>query len=180
MSWLVENPLAIALLGAIALALTLVVYYETRSPKSFAAAGVVVLLTGALLVAERYLETPREAVERTLDEIAAAVRDNDVPLVLAYIDPSATALRKDVETGMPDVDVERATIIGTPLVELRPDGHPTTATVKCRGFVYGTLRRNGMKGGQTAELTVTFARDGDRWLVTDYTSDQDWRRVLQR
>jgi hypothetical protein len=55
---------------------------------------------------------------------------------------------------------------------------PPTASVSCRGFVYGTLKRNGMTGGQAVELVITFVQAGDRWLVQDYTSPKDWRRAV--
>jgi hypothetical protein len=57
---------------------------------------------------------------------------------------------------------------------------PPTASVTCRGFVHGTLKRNGMTGGELAEMTITFVHDGDRWLVEDYTSSKDWRRAAGR
>ena len=65
------------------------------------------------------IETPREAVERSLYDLAATVEANDVKGALGYLAPSADAqLRKDVETLMPLVRIDRARIIGTPEIVL--------------------------------------------------------------
>jgi len=138
----------------------------------------VALVTGLLLVVERVIETPREAVERTLYEMADVVERNDVAGALAYVAPGASQIRSDVETLMPQVRIEKANVMGTPVTEVDMSQSPPTASVSCRGFVYGTLQRTGMTGGQPVELVITFVRDGDRWLVKDYTSPKDWRRAV--
>jgi ketosteroid isomerase-like protein len=180
MNWLAENALAIWAVGAVALTMALVVYFQLGTRNSQLAVVAVVLVTAALLVVEAMIETPREAVARTVDEIAAAVRANDMPGVLSYIAPTATTLRQEIETAMPLATIERAAVLGTPQIELAPGEPPTEAFVVCRVFVQGTLKQGGMRGGQAAACTVTFARDGERWLVTDYTSDRDWRRAVGR
>jgi len=180
MNWLAENALVIWAAGAVALTMALVVYWQTRTPRAQMAIAVVVLVTAALLVAEKWIETPREAVRRTLDEIAAAVRENDMPAVLRYISPQAANLRRDVETAMPRVTIGAAGIIGTPQIGVDLTVNPAQATVEGRGFIEGTLKRDGMKVRQMAQMTVTFVRDGDRWLVTGYTADKDWRSAVGR
>ena len=177
MNWLAENALAIWAVGAVALTMALVVYFQTGTRNSQYAVAIVVLVTAALLATESMLESPREAVARTLDEIAAAVRANDMPAVLRYIAPTAAELRKEIETAMPLATIERAAIIGTPQIMLDPSDEPTQATVQCRVFVHGALKNGGMKGGQIAACNIVMERDGDRWLVSSYTADQDWRRA---
>jgi hypothetical protein len=179
MNWLAENALAIWAIGAIALSMALVVYFQTRSPRSQLAMVLVVVVTAGLLIAEHLLESPREAVARTLDEIASAVRSNDMPLVLSYIDPAAAQLRNEIETAMPLATIEWAGIIGEPLITLDPADEPTQAHVECRVIVHGTLNRGGMKGGQMAHCIVNFTRQGDRWLVLDYAADKDWRSAVR-
>jgi hypothetical protein len=177
MSWLAENALVIWALGAVALTMAFIVYFHSRSPESQVAVLLVVIITGALLVTEHLLESPREAVARTLDEIAAAVRQNDVSSVLSHIDPAAVQLRKEIETAMPLVDIEKAAILDTPIITLDPPGDPLQAQVDCRAFVHGTLKRGGMKGGQMAHCQVIFTKQGDDWLVSDYSADKDWRQA---
>lgn len=178
MDYLAENALPIWVAGAVLLTMAGVAYGLRRDAASVAAIFAVVAITGALLAYEHFAETPREAVERTMYEMADVVEANDVAGALTYIAPGAPQIRSDVETLMPQVRIERANIVGTPVTNVDLAATPPTAAVTCRGFVYGTLRRNGMTGGQPVELVINFVQDGDRWLVRDYTSPRDWRRAV--
>lgn len=181
MNWLAENALPIWVGGAVALTMAIIVYLQTRTNKALLGIGVVVAVTAALLAAEWLMETPREAIERTLYELAAAVEANDVPATLTFLASSADAeVRSDVETLMPLVNIERARIIGTPKIEVDNVPDPSSATAQMRGIIVATIKRNGMKGGQEDELTLTLVRSGDRWLVESYTSKRNWHRALGR
>jgi hypothetical protein len=176
MSYFAENSLPIWMAAAIALTMALVVFLQTRSNGALGAMLAIVVIAAALLAVERMIETPREAVERTLYEIAAAVEANDVPLTLTYITPNAP-VRKDAEELMPLVNIERARIMGTPNVELVNGG----AVVKCRGLIIATNKQNGMKGGANDnDLTLTFVERDGRWLLQDYSSKNDWHRAIGR
>jgi hypothetical protein len=180
-NWLAENALPIWMGGAVALTMALVVYLQTRTNKALAGVGGVVAVTAALLAAEWLMETPREALERTLYQLAATVEANDVPGTLAFLAPTAdTRIRQDVETLMPLVDIERARIIGTPQIDVAKGSQPDTATVQCRGVIIATVRQSGMKGGQEDQLTMNWVRSGDRWRVESYTSNRNWHRALGR
>jgi hypothetical protein len=179
--WLADNALPIWVAGAVALTMATVVFLQTRSNKALAGIGAVAAMTAALLAAEWYLETPREAVERSLYQLAAAVEANDVPRTLAFLTPTADSrIRHDVETLMPLVNIERARIIGTPEIDVGAGSPPTNATVQCRGIIIATVKQSGMKGGQDDRLTLQWVRSGDRWLVENYTSDRNWHRALGR
>src|ERR1700760_752950 len=119
MRWLAENALPIWVGGAIALTLAGVVYFQTRSKQAFYSILAVVAITAALLLYNWLVETPREAVEKALYRLAATVEANDVPGTLATLSPHTdAALRKDVETLMPQVHIEMARILGDPQIEL--------------------------------------------------------------
>lgn len=181
MNWLADNALVMWVGGAVALTMALVVYLQTLSPKALAAMVVVVVATASLLAAEYVLETPREAVERALYELAAAVEANDVPGTLALLAPSAMPrVRDEIEAKMPLVRIERARVLGTPNIAIAEGPNPTTATVHCRGMILAVVKQTGMKGGAEDELTLTFTRQGSRWLLDDYTSKRDWDRALGR
>jgi hypothetical protein len=181
MNWLAENALPIWVCGAIALTMAAIVYQQIRTYRALLAVGLVIGVTAALLAAERLVETPREAVERTLYELAAAVEANDVATALTYLAPSADPeIRHDVETLMPLVTVERARILATPIIQFPDTAEPASAVVECRGLIIATVKKNGMKGGQDDRLTMTWVRHGDRWLVENYTSQRNWHRALGR
>jgi hypothetical protein len=180
MNYLAENAVPIWMGGAVLLVLALVVYWQTRTNAVLVAMCVIALVMAALLLTEHLIETPREAVERTLYELADAVEGNDVPAALSFIAPGASRIRSDVERAMPQAIIDKANVIGEPQSTVDMTDQPPTASVKCRGFVHGTLKRNGMTGGELAEMTIVFVHDGDRWLVQDYTSSKDWRRAAGR
>lgn len=178
MNYLSENPLPIWVTGAVLLTMAGVVYWQLRSGAALLAMAVVAAATGALLAMEHFVETPCEAVERALYEMADVVEANDVHGALDYVAPGASTIRSDIETLMPQVRIEKANIMGTPITNVDLAVSPPTATVTCRGLVYGTLKRNGMTGGEPVEIVLTFVQDGDRWLVQDYTSPRDWRKAV--
>jgi hypothetical protein len=178
MNWLAENALPIWVCGAIALTMALIVFQQSRTSNALIGIVCVVAVTAALLTAEWLMETPREAVERTLYEIADAVEINDVSGTLSYIAPGASQIRKDVEDVMPLVNIDTANIVGSPLIEVDETTTPPSAKVECRGFFHGTMKQNGMKGGDAAQMTIYLTFDGDRWLVRDYSPNRDWRREV--
>lgn len=181
MNYLAENALPIWMGGAVAFTMALVVYLQTRSNRALLGNVAVIAATAALLLAEWLMETPREAVERTLYELAATVEANDVPGALRFLSPTAdTEIRSDIETLMPLVDIERARVIGTPQIEVDDGPGAKSATVKCRGIIVATTKQNGMKGGAEDELTIGFVHRGDRWLLLDYTSQRNWHRAVGR
>jgi hypothetical protein len=181
MNYLAENALPIWAGAAVALTMALIVYLQTRTTGAMLAILLIIGIAGGLLLAEHFMETPREAVERNLYELAATVEANDVPGALRFLASTADSqIRNDVETLMPLVRIERARVIGSPIIEVEDADEPASATVTCRGFVVATLKQNGMKGGTQDELTMTWVRDGDRWLVKDYIAKKNWNRALGR
>lgn len=179
MNWLAENALPFWVCGAVALTMAMIVYVQTRENQALAGVAVVIAVTAALLAAEWLMETPREAVERSMYELAAVVEANDVAATLAYLAPTADPeLRSDVETLMPLVKIERARIMSTPKIEVEEALDPASAVVECRGFILAVVKRDGMKGGQEDHLTMTWIRRGDRWLLESYTSKRNWHRAL--
>lgn len=180
MNWLAENALPIWACGAVALTMALIIYFQTRTNGALLAVVAVLVATGALLLVEWTTVTPREAVERTLYELADTVEANDVRGALQFVSPGASQIRHDIETLMPLVMIDTANIMGSPLIDVNHTARPPTAKVECQSFFHGTMKQNGMKGGDAARITIYFVLDGDRWLVREYAPNKDWRRELPR
>jgi hypothetical protein len=179
LNYLGENAVPIWAGGAVLATMALVVYFQSRANAALVALLIIVALTGGLLAFEWAMETPRETVERTLNEIAAAIEANDLPVLLTYIAPTATQVRTDAETLMPLVKVEKARILGSPEVVVDLAVEPPTATAKCQGLVDVVVKQNGMKGPYMDRVTIEFVRDGERWLIRDYTPARDWRKAMR-
>lgn len=180
MNYLAENALPIWVGGAVLLTLAVVVYSQLRNTASLIAILVVLLLTATLLVVEHLIITPREAVERTLYDLAAAIEADDLPGVLRFIAPQSAEVRSDAETLMPLVDVEKARILGTPEITVNETGQPATATVNCQGLVDVTVKQNGMKTPYTDHVQIHFVESNSAWLIESYTPKRDWRRAARR
>src|SRR6476646_1950145 len=181
MNWLAENTLTIFMIGAVALAMALFVYFQTRTNGALYVVLGVILLTALLVLTSWLIETPREAVERSLYGLAATVEANDVKGALAYLAPSADAqLRKDVETLMPLVRIDRARIIETPEIALEGGANISSATVKCHGVIFAVNKQDGMKGGADDHLVLKWVLRDKRWLLESYTSQKNWNRAVGR
>jgi len=179
MSWLAENALPVWMGGTIALTMAIIVFYQTRTNGALFGILSVIVVTAVLLLTERLIETPREAVEHTLYSLAATVEANDVAGALGYLAPSANAeLRKDVETLMPQVRVERARIIGVPQIDMDSNGN--AATIHCRAIILAVNKQGGMKGGGDDRFVLQWVRRGDRWLLESYASQKDWNGAAGR
>ena len=176
MNWLAENALPIWIGGAIALTMALIVYFQLGTRGSQLGVAAVLLITATLLLLNRLIETPREAVERTLYGLAATIEANDVPGVLNYLAFAASKdLRNDVNTLMPLVRIERARIIEGPKTEVGPNGD--WATTEFRGFILAVHKKDGMKGGGEDRFTLNWIRTDDRWLLENYTSQKNLHRA---
>jgi hypothetical protein len=179
MNWLAENTLPIWMGGAIALTMALIVFFQTRTGGALFGILGVIAVTAALLLTSWLMETPREAVERSLYSLAATVEANDVAGALGYLAPSASAeLRRDVETLMPLVRIERARIIGAP--ETLVSANAESATVKCRGIIVAVNKQDGMKGAADDRLVLEWVRRGNRWLLERYSSQKNWDSAVGR
>jgi hypothetical protein len=181
MNWLAENTLTILMIGSVALAMALFVWFQTRTNGALYGVFGVILLTAVLALTSWLIETPREAVERSLYELAATVEANDVKGALNYLAPSADPqLRKDVETLMPLVQIDRARIIGAPEIDLEGGANVNAATVKCRGIIMAVNKKDGMKGGAEDHLVLRWVLHDNRWLIESYTSQKNWNRAVGR
>ncbi len=181
MNWLAENTLTICMIGAVALAMAAFVFSQMRTSGALYGVLGIILLTAILVLTSWLIETPREAVERSLYDLAATVEANDVRGALSYLSPTAAPeLRSDIETLMPLVRIERARIIGTPEIEMQGTSDSMSAIVQCRGVILAVNKQDGMKGGADDQLKLRWIRRGDRWLIDSYTSQKNWNRAVGR
>ncbi|QDU88144.1 hypothetical protein Pla175_15150 [Pirellulimonas nuda] len=169
-----ESPVPALALGAVAATVAGLIYSANKSGMALAALVGVLLLTIAAVLTELAIETPHEQVVRTLSELFAAIEADDLPAVLAMVDPAASNVRSDAQTLMPEFHIETAnanlrevTLTGSP---------PDTAVAQLKPFVLAAHRRSGMRGGGQDDLSVTLRRVDGRWLISDYSGSEVWQR----
>lgn len=180
MTFFTENGLAIAVIGGLAITLTLVFFMARRTGGSLSALAAAVAATIVLLAIERFVQTDREQVASAVHNIYAAVDQNDVDGVLALIDttPSEVQLRDQVKALMPMVKVESAGSGRNVEVTLNESATPMTATTSSRAFLNGTHVQTGHPVPYVNQrVDMEWAKNGDQWLMKGYTAYFDGKPI---
>lgn len=177
MTWLTENPLPIAVMGALVAAFAAIAFSARRNVGSLIALAGVVAATLLMLAVERLVVTDREHVEATLDGLMAAIEANDVPAALAFIDPAAADMRADAQALMPSVKVDAARATSVE-VELNERANPPTATSRFRGKLLGLHPQSGTPITYVnQQVDVQWIKRDGRWLADGYTAYFDGKPI---
>lgn len=176
MSVFLESPVAVGAVGLLLITLAAIVYFQTRSRGSFGLLLGAVLLTIGGVAFERLWLTPREQVRRSIDGVFEAIRGNDLPGVLLWIDAAAADVQSDAQTLMPMFRVEAASEGGEVEVDLPADvSDGAVATAKLKPLLRVQHTQSGAVGAYFDTLELDFVRRGDRWLLRAYRPAQNWR-----
>lgn len=180
MTFFMENGLAIAVIGGLAITLTLVFFMARRTGGTLSALAAAVAATIVLLAIERFVQTDQEQVVSAVHDIYAAVDQNDVDGVLALIDatPSEAQLRDQVKALMPMVKVESAGSGRNVEVTLNEAATPMTATTSSRAFLNGTHIQTGHPVPYVNQrVDMEWVKNGDQWLLKGYTAYFDGKPI---
>ncbi|MGE0607289.1 MAG: hypothetical protein AB7O62_09365 [Pirellulales bacterium] len=175
MTWLYEDPWPIVWIALPLLAMLGVGYYHSRHRGVLAAILTTLALSAAALVIERTVVTEREEIEQTLDAAALAVKQNDLPAVLAFIAPEALAMRSTVQAMLPTLDVADAKVTGNLQIEINSAGKERRATASFIGRL--TVNRPKAEGvflhdNYVRPFTVQLRKEGNRWVMTSFSTDR--------
>jgi len=171
MTYLFENPwpgLALAVLVELALCILLV-----RGGRAWIIVAMVGVLFAAiaLVVIERLVVTDKEEIEKSLDTIAGALEAHDAPAVLATLAPEFPR-RTEVEQALARFQVSQASVGRDVEVRFNPLMNPPTATAYFTGHLEGKDLRGQLPYEHLIrKFKVVFRRDGDRWVIADYSDD---------
>ena len=91
MTWVLEQPIYILILGGLTFAFLGYAWWQTGYRAMFHAMLAVAAVTAGLLILERLVVTDVERIEDTLDQIARDVESNDLPKILSHVYSGATA-----------------------------------------------------------------------------------------
>lgn len=178
MTFFMENGLAIAVIGGLAITLTLVFFMARRTGGSLSALAAAVAATIVLLAIERFVQTDQEQVVSAVHNIYAAVDQNDVDGVLALIWLGAEGIRSDVKTLMPMVKVESAGSGRNVEVTLKESADPMTATSTSRAFLNGTHVQSGHPVPYVNQrVDMEWVKIGGQWLLNGYTAYFDGKPI---
>jgi len=133
-------------------------------------ATAVVLIGGVAL--ERYIETDREALRRTLKEISAAITADDLKTVLSYTAPDAEKLRGLAAEGMTRAKLSLVNFRNIQ-IQINDATSPITAELRLIVLFRGSPKDKTWLGMGDAEFidqfrfTAVFEKHEKGWLATD-------------
>ncbi len=168
MTWLLEQPWPILLVGVALEAILFVMFVQNRRLAVLVGMAGVLLLTVVLLAVEHFVVTPVEEVQNVIYATTAALEANDTQAVLARISPRATRVRAVVERRMPLIEITKARILGSLKITFNELTIPPSATASFQGLVNGRGGADRHNVTHLGRFTITLRREGDRWLISDY------------
>jgi hypothetical protein len=180
MTWFVEDPTPIWIVGGLAQLVLFVILWRTGRMAVVPVMAGAALLAGLLLLAEHLIVTDREQVLDVLDTAAAAFEQNDQALLLAQISDrdDAAALRQQANTALGRANFKTVTFVTTPKITInRHTPSPTaTAVFTVRADVEST-GADQMRTTVVRKLKLTLRQDGDPWrLITAEDAPMSTRR----
>lgn len=167
MTWLMQEPLMIAALGVVTVAMLFGGLVKTGNKKLIFAILGAVLLFGGLLVAEHFVVTDEESVEKALEQIITDVESGDLDKILAHaVDPSPA--EREARTDFRAVDDLQVDVTKIHKIEIDSDAQPTVAEVEFNAVAESALFRQ-----IPFWVRITLHKEGDaNWRVYEYEYDR--------
>jgi hypothetical protein len=169
--FLFENEIAI---GVVGLALSVLVGFvglRVGQLKAVYAAVGLGLLTAILCGLSVWIETDREQIRRTMNEIANALRENDHPKVISFFHPNATMGLQQVQGELPQYEFLDARVTRVRQIAINNTTQPPTAVSEFLAAIEVKLKNPSLYNGPRDArrfLKVYWMKKDDRWLVRDY------------
>lgn len=173
MTWLTEDCTPLLAVAAIGEALLAVALYRTGRVLLALPMVVVALLAGGAWLLEQTIVTEPEQVEATLYGVEAAVRENDVPGVLQFIDPQAAGVRSAAEQAL-----GLAEVLSCKITDIQVHVNHLTSPPTARAEIIGTFSVKLRRGEAVPydhvvrRFAIDLQKSGDQWLIQGYESMQ--------
>lgn len=179
MTWLVEEPVYIAILGIITIAFLVFAWMQTGYRWMMHATLAVVALTIGLLLLENLVETDKEQVEAELHRIARDVETNDLDKILPHVYSGAPETLAEARAEFPRYTVSDVNIKRNLEIEIIEGESPPKAEVSFSVTVHVRDRRSGGTDYGTIPRFVraTLRKEAGRWKVAAYRHE-DFRTPI--
>jgi hypothetical protein len=168
MTYFTENSLWMIFVGiAVEAVLGAILFRTGRGALLWAMIGTALLVVIGVTV-EKLIVTEREEVKYTLDDISSALDANDLDRVLTFISPADKKSRSDAAWALRRIEIRGTTILGLE-VTVHQLTSPHTAEARFRGIIrYSDRKKEIPYESYAADFSVTFRKEGKRWIVTGY------------
>lgn len=179
MTWIVEDPLYVMVLGIAMTAILGFGWMQTSFRPLGYAAGGTVIVTLLLVMVEQWIVTDTEQITDALHRMAHDVQQNDVTAILNHIHASAKNVRRRAEHEFPKYEFTRCDIKRNLQIQIDAS-NPSRATATFNVVVVGQER--GYPGHFHAPryVELTLRKDQDRWQVADYRHAPPQRGFLRQ
>ncbi len=171
MTWILEEPIYILILGVLTLTFLGFAYTQTGYRMLMHAMLAVVALTGGLLLLENMVETNTEQMEATLETIARDVETNDLERILSHVSSEATDTYDLAQREFPRYHFDRVNIKNNVEVFFDDDRAPTQAKVTFNVTVDVQHKATGADYHVPRFVRVTLVKENGQWRVAEYTHD---------
>ena len=177
MTWLLEEPIYILILGVLTLAFLGFALMQTGYRKIFHAMLAVVALTAGLLLLESLVLTEREQLEADLETIARDVESNNLETILSHVYSGAPETLADARREFPNYTFDRVDIKNNVEVVFEMEQEPPKALVTFNVVV--DVRQDTIDFGSVPQFVkVTLMFENGHWRVAEY-SHHDPRGTFQ-
>lgn len=166
MTGIMEQPILICLLGALAAIILASAWVKTGETKFALGVPIALAVFGSLLGVERLVKTDREQVRETLYEVADAVKRNDFEAAVGYIHPQRSGLKFEARRRLRgrQFNDARITNIRELVVDYQRDQPVAHVEFTARaGVGVGSGFRNVV-----SFVIVQMKQDGEQWKISNY------------
>ena len=172
MTWIVEEPVYIAILGVSTVLICGFGWLQTGY-RQFAYAVVgAVIATVLLLLVEQWVETERAGIESALRRMAQDVERNDLPTVLSDIAQSAAKTRRRAESEFPRYRFTRVSIKHNLTITIDREQQPPKAKATFNVVVDGSELSTNMTFHVPRYVELTLVNEGSKWKVSAYHHEE--------
>jgi Tfp pilus assembly protein PilE len=180
MTWLLENPMSVLVLGGITAIVFGAIWLQTGRKIELYIMLAIIIGVALVVVAGNVWKSERQQVKTTLYQIAHDVERNDVKAVLEHLHARMSAVRQRIESEMPMYKFEEVKIKQNLEIKVFPTESPPRAVTSFNAVVVASDSSGLINGKHVPRfVNVTFLKEGDRWLISDY-DHQDPREGFKK
>jgi hypothetical protein len=170
MNALLENPIGIGIFGLVIVGLLVFMAIQLGECKAIYASAGVLAVTIALVVASIAIETDKEKIIRSVEEVASALRANDHQRALSFLHPNAVPAIQRAKQDLASVQFKEAKVTSIQSVTVNEGSNPPTAIIEFIGVIKASSDRytGGVVGTDARLFKLYWMQNNDRWLIHDY------------
>ena len=168
---ILENTLLIGVVGAVLSGLLAYTGIQLAEKRVLIGAGALCFLTVVLVVISQWIETDREQLRRTMNEIAVAVQQNDHDRFFTYFHPNASSGVQHAMSEVPRYTFHQASVTSIRNIVVNDRTQPPTAITEfIAAFKVSSdnPQSYGAEFNSRRFVKVYWMKQGEKWQVLDY------------